>query len=640
MSINYLLNSYPSRVILNRLGRNSPKLARGIQTAQAAGYPADVILNRYAKHKAEEDEDYEPSKTEHEQTMSRDKRKKRKAALQALGALGTAGAVAATGIGIASHLANRNAAIRPSQILPPPPGFNPRNPRGPGPTVPGRGPTGNRTVAGLLGGPNQPNNPPTKPNAPTPNQPSPRSHSFAPNPNGPQTMTLNEWAQQNAAPAPAQQQQQRSPQTVTKNATLVRNLREDKRFDQILSSVPNVATAIQTLKKTIPPGKLSILEKAQGGLEQVLQDYAEANAPAQQQQTPQPEASVPDQMMAQQEEQAAQVDPALRNAQPQEIQSKKTGVDIPFRDLEIRLRDLRKAEEDLKEGRPSITPNEPVEVSINIDTGKKTLEDGYHRYLAARGGIIDKNNFDKNADQNIKAEIKYIKNDKMGSFSIEREASEEEIKDYLEGKHPKTSISVEIPEIKEIINNFVMTPLGAGEVKHKGKAGQIVSTPSGDKSFPDEDIEDVPQDVIQAVSNILQIPEVDRSSNIALFLYNPKDKEMYFQFHDGSAYKYYDIDPDKVYRLANKMAIPITSGENIYGAWSPEDKASLGAAFYQEILKDPKYKKPGKGEPPNPFYHKLETMYDYWKDLRKKPKVRKTKEDKPIKPKKSKKKDV
>ena len=72
--------------------------------------------------------------------------------------------------------------------------------------------------------------------------------------------------------------------------------------------------------------------------------------------------------------------------------------------------------------------------------------------------------------------------------------------------------------------------------------------------------------------------------------------------------------------ITNKLHIPITEGKNIFGAWSPEDKESLGAALFQEIISDPLYKKPKKGEPPNPNYVKLDTMYDYWKKLRKQPK--------------------
>ena len=39
------------------------------------------------------------------------------------------------------------------------------------------------------------------------------------------------------------------------------------------------------------------------------------------------------------------------------------------------------------------------------------------------------------------------------------------------------------------------------------------------------------------------------------------------------------------------MGIPITQGKNIFGAWSPEDKKSLGATLIKEIINDPKYKK-------------------------------------------------
>ena len=134
-----------------------------------------------------------------------------------------------------------------------------------------------------------------------------------------------------------------------------------------------------------------------------------------------------------------------------------------------------------------------------------------------------------------------------------------------------------------------------------------------------EELDEEPEDVVETVQNLLKIPEVDKSSVVSLFTFDPEEKKMYIQYHNGDSFKYLDVDPEKVYKIANKMGIPVTEGKNVFGAWSPEDKKSLGAALIKEIVNDPKYKKAKKGEKPNPNYVKLETLYDYWEKLRKKP---------------------
>ena len=189
----------------------------------------------------------------------------------------------------------------------------------------------------------------------------------------------------------------------------------------------------------------------------------------------------------------------------------------------------------------------------------------------------------------------------------------------------KQSLLESIPTIgkgapKEAMKSMdtVVTPFGAGTI-HKTKGDDAyVEVGSKLKKVPVSEIEPPSEDVIKAVSNILNIPEVDRSSNVSLFTYDPAESKMYVQFHNGETYKYLDVDPEKVYTVANKLGIPVTEGENVFGAWSPEDKKSLGAALWQQFLSDPKYKRSKKGEPANPNYIKLDTLYDYWELLRKK----------------------
>lgn len=197
-----------------------------------------------------------------------------------------------------------------------------------------------------------------------------------------------------------------------------------------------------------------------------------------------------------------------------------------------------------------------------------------------------------------------------------------ETKELLGSEYP----SQQLDKIKKVEGepiqkaSTVASPQGIGEVKEIRNGKAIIDVDGKLHKVDIEELEAEPEDTIQTVQNLLKIPEVDRSSVVSLFTYDPTDKEMYIQFHNGTTTKYFDVDPEKVFKVANKMGIPVTEGKNIFGAWSPEDKKSLGATLIKEIINDPKYKKSKKGEEPNPNYRNLETLYDYWEKLRKKPK--------------------
>jgi len=169
--------------------------------------------------------------------------------------------------------------------------------------------------------------------------------------------------------------------------------------------------------------------------------------------------------------------------------------------------------------------------------------------------------------------------------------------------------------------SLVITPNGkVSEIKAKTGSDFIVDAGGKGVKHNASDLEEEPADVANIVENILKIPEVDRSSIVSLFTYDPDDKTMYIQYHNGETYKYIDVDPETVKEVAEKNGTPVSEGKGTYGAWSPEDKKSLGAALIHKFIRDPKYAKPKKGEPANPNYKKLETFYDYWEKLRKKPK--------------------
>lgn len=217
-------SGYPSRVILDYLVKKYPKHAGKIRTAEAAGYTSDQILRKISGDKDNSDD--EKYLTEHERTQKNDASNKKKAYLQAIGALGTAGAVAAGAYGLATS----GRSIRPNEVLPP---ERNRSQQG----------IGTQQRKGI--GYNQPTRPREQ------REPSPRF----PSGQGPIS-----------PPAP------RNPE---KNIDLIRNMREDTRVENILKGVPDIATAIQVLKKVIPRSKVALLEKAEGGFEQAIQDYAE-----------------------------------------------------------------------------------------------------------------------------------------------------------------------------------------------------------------------------------------------------------------------------------------------------------------------------------------------------------------------------
>lgn len=62
---------------------------------------------------------------------------------------------------------------------------------------------------------------------------------------------------------------------------------------------------------------------------------------------------------------------------------------INARYLRVDMLHLKIAEKDLAEGRPSVTPNQPVSVEYNINDKSFRLTDGYHRYLEKRGGSVE-----------------------------------------------------------------------------------------------------------------------------------------------------------------------------------------------------------------------------------------------------------
>lgn len=492
---NALLYGYPSRVILDSLMKKYPQYANQIQQAQAAGYTSDMILRHLSGKKGYSPQDSEQFLTEHERTRNRQDKDQKRARLLAIGALGTAGALVAAG----ASLTSRNKAIYPSEIVKT--------------NVPKALPAPNQTKALTRQplalpppGPINPGgNPPIPPVNPPPVNPSPISPK-------PQVAPVS------------------SPPDFEKSLKLIRNLNEEARFSNVASSDKfDLKTKADILRKILPKDKLPALEKAEGGLEKVVDDYSKFLKQTQQ---------------------------TISKEKPQ------TNVNVPAPKTPDSVINL-----------PFTNPINQAATPIQNPTQPQTPQP---------------------------------------------------VQPPLQNLSPPTEASKNITNVpKEIFKKVVVTPKGVGEVKYEGNKNVVTNVGGQDKSYFKEDITKPSEEIIQAVEQILQIPEVDRSSVVSLFTYDPSENKMYIQFHTGDTYKYMDVDPEKVYAVANKLGIPVTSGKNVFGAWSPEDKNSLGAALIQQIIKDPKYAKPKKGEPPNPNFQKLETLFDYWSKLRKPTKKRK-----------------
>ena len=175
------------------------------------------------------------------------------------------------------------------------------------------------------------------------------------------------------------------------------------------------------------------------------------------------------------------------------------------------------------------------------------------------------------------------------------------------------------------------------EATGKPEKGMIVATPNGEvgdlkdvrktEGLVDEDgklhktkLKDIQlpdEHVVQTVARLLEIPEIEKSSLINYWAYDPEDKELIAMYHNGETYKYLEVPEELESQLLEAATMPKTSGENVFGAWAEEDPMSRGATLSKLLIQHPKYKRAKKGEKENPYYRKLRKGYDYWTKLRK-----------------------
>lgn len=284
-----LTHGYGARVILNQIMRRYPEHASKIIAAEAAGYAGNQILKSLDKKSKDTSED--DYLTEHEKTQKRDIQQKRKAAMQVLGTIGTAGAIGAG----AYAYSQRNKALR-GEILP-------AIPNPPKQEFQRYLPPGQQRLA--LPGPRDMQNRPQQPQGPI--QPAP----YYP-----------EQEQQQEPPQQPQPSQQPEPpkRDILKSVDLVRNVRAQNHVENMIDHGYGPVQGALILRAVMPKNIISILDKAEGGLERLIEDYSEHMQ--QESKVAQETAQTLQKQEQQQQERARQEQPLTQrpeNLRPQEV---------------------------------------------------------------------------------------------------------------------------------------------------------------------------------------------------------------------------------------------------------------------------------------------------------------------------------
>lgn len=259
---------YSAQQILRYLSQHNPTMANQISAALNAGYSADHVL-RYMNRQGKRIGKLIPDEQQQERSGNLFQNAKNNVHTSLLGgakALGTAlGATAAIGGGAyaLSHAIPRSLQAGISRV-----GFTPQNPPlGPGPNSPG--------VQVLNPAPGQPPIPGA--NYPGPGQP---QRTATTNP-------ISATSQPPISPSPLVQganvtQQPISPQPINpqrdinKSVDILKNFGEDARVKNLLSGGLPSKDIAGVLKTVMPKDKYKAMEAQEGGVEGIINDYAQA----------------------------------------------------------------------------------------------------------------------------------------------------------------------------------------------------------------------------------------------------------------------------------------------------------------------------------------------------------------------------
>ena len=299
---------FTSSTIIRKLATNYPQYSNELLGLQAAGYSGHQILRKIYNKKTGKNLDEDSFLTEHEKTMKKDAQRKKTRALTTLGVLGAVGAGAAGAI----HLAGRNAAIQPTQILPAIRGAQQGARQQPtinvGPRQIGNQqaqlPYHQKNLPGPIKGLYRPIGPIGPKPQPSQGPQAPIQGNNAPNVNPPINPVSSAMSIKDAF------KNQRDP---LQSIQLVKNLNLETRFQNAIKSGYDPETTSEILKMILPKEARVELEKVPGGLESIVEDYSKHLQSDQQNQQQQPE----QQMQAPQVAQAPQQQMPLQQEQQQ-----------------------------------------------------------------------------------------------------------------------------------------------------------------------------------------------------------------------------------------------------------------------------------------------------------------------------------
>jgi KTSC domain len=284
---------------------------------------------------------------------------------------------------------------------------------------------------------------------------------------------------------------------------------------------------------------------------------------------------------------------------------------------------------------PSITPENSISVIEQMGIGPQiqTLQSAGNttEAISAAIGTTMKPHQRKWLDEQIKAgkskPLADLITDYLGQSITQPETAPIAPESRQTGEKQPEVIK-EQPKLKPQKGELVATPSGeVGELKDIKNTEGLVEEDGKLHKTKLSDLKAPGESEVEVVERLLEIPEIDKSGPLSYWTYDDQDNELFVMFHNGESYKYLDVPEEIIDQLEKASVIPKGKGINKYGAWSPEQKpefspqagkeiVSRGATLSNLIITHQKYKKPKKGEPPNPFYRKLRKGYDYWTKLR------------------------
>lgn len=521
-----IARGFTAKSVMDAVIKKYPQHEKKIQAATAAGFGYDTVARYMDKNKGSPDEYL----TEHEKAVkfNSDNRKKRAVGL-------VAGAAALAG-GAGYLYANRNqGVVYPSEIT-----------GGPG------------SATATSGGPRgQPPQLPNQSQGLIPYNPQQGGRGVVPTQQGAGAQAPTNVMPSGPVIIPPYEH---NPQ---KNVGLVRNIREDKRIAQALASGLSMPAVIDHLRKSLPKGKLALLDRAPGGFEQVLEDFDAARRS---------EHSEENRLEALQRFKQGQVAPEGGAA------AATTGGKPPS----LREQELKRFQQGYGNQQPQAAGGQP-EMAQAVQQAQQAGQPQFqhNEALEAPAEALQQ-----------EAESQQLAKD------ISKPIVEEIKKQGVEERNKDKFDDVDFPSA---IKNVAMTPKGIIEITHRGAEGVIGEVNGKQKSFKHSDVELPPSDFEEAVRTLVNaIPENEKSTAIQSAIRIPLPEGLpsitLMKFYDGKIAWYVDVPEEDYQTISLGNYSPKGMGKTGIAEYNPSVMDSRGAAFHNLIKINPKYNKENKGK--------------------------------------------